>query len=486
MLSEILKTATLKTLSQKLKAKEFSATELLEAYIKRVNAVNSKTNAFITLCEETAFDAAKSADKTIAEGKATTITGIPLGVKDNICTNGIKTTAGSKMLADFIPPYDATVIARLKNSGAVILGKTNMDEFAMGGSSQTSFFGGVCNPYDLSRVAGGSSGGSAASVAAALCPAALGSDTGGSVRQPAAFCGITGLKPTYSTVSRYGLIAFASSFDQIGPMAKTAEDCGILLHCIAGFDNNDFTTKGLDNIDYTAKIGKDIKGLVIGLPKEFFGDEIDAEYKQAVLNAAKYYEKMGCVIKEVSLPSLKYAVSAYYLISSAEAASNLSRYDGIKFGYRSENGKTYEEIIKNTRREGFGDEVKRRIMLGNYALSSGYYDKYYSNAVKIRSKIKAEYDAIFKECDVILTPTAPSVAYKIGTKENNPAQMYLADICTVTANITGLPAVCTTCGYDKNGMPISFSLTGRAFDEATILGAADNFERSFERREAQI
>ena len=486
MLNEILKTATLKDLSQKLKAKEFSATELLEACVKRAKTINPKTKAFISLCEETAIDSAKSADKKIADGTANAITGIPLAVKDNICTSGIKTTAGSKMLADFIPPYDATVVSKIKNSGAVILGKTNMDEFAMGGSSQTSFFGGVCNPYDLTRVAGGSSGGSAVAVAASVCPAALGSDTGGSVRQPAAFCGVTGLKPTYSTVSRYGLIAFASSFDQIGPVAKSAEDCGILLNAIAGFDDNDLTTKRLEKIDYTTKIGNDIKGLVIGLPKEFFGDEIDNEYKEAVINAAKYYEKMGCVIKEVSLPSLKYAVSAYYLISSAEAASNLSRYDGIKFGYRSKNGETYEEIIKNTRREGFGDEVKRRIMLGNYALSSGYYDKYYSKAVKIRSKIKAEYTEIFKECDVILTPTAPSVAYKIGTTEKEPTKMYLADVCTVTANITGLPAVCTTCGYDENGMPISFSLTGRAFDEATILGVADNFERTFERREAQL
>ena len=486
MLNELIKTATVKSLSDGLRLKKFSAVELLEAYLKNAKQKNEKTNAFITICEQSALEQAAKADEIISSGKANELTGIPLAIKDNICTKGIKTTAGSKMLADFVPPYDSTVVTALKNKGAVILGKTNMDEFAMGGASQTSYFGGVHNPYDLNRVAGGSSGGSAAAVASALCPAALGSDTGGSVRQPAAFCGITGLKPTYSTVSRFGLIAFASSFDQIGPMAKTAEDCAILLNSMVGFDENDFTTVKKPHTDYTAKIGQSVKGTVIGLPKEFFALDIDDEVKQSVLSAAKLYEKMGCEIKEVSMPSLKYGVAAYYLISSAEAASNLSRYDGIKFGYRSEIGATYEELIKNTRREGFGDEVKRRIMLGNYALSSGYYDEYYSKAVKIRSRIKAEYGEIFKTCDVILTPTAPTSAYKIGAQEEDIVKMYSADICTVTASIAGLPAISTTCGYDKCGMPIGFSLTGKAFDEATILGVADSFERTFERREASL
>ncbi|MEG1887478.1 MAG: Asp-tRNA(Asn)/Glu-tRNA(Gln) amidotransferase subunit GatA, partial [Oscillospiraceae bacterium] len=373
---------------------------------------------------------------------------------------------------------------RLKDENFVMLGKANMDEFAMGGSSQTSYFGGVKNPYNPECVTGGSSGGSAASVAAGLCAASLGSDTGGSVRQPAAFCGVTGLKPTYGAVSRYGLIAFASSLDQIGPIARSAEDCGIVLSAIAGFDPNDGTLKNLPKTDYCSKIGMNMQNIVIGIPKEFFSEGIDDEIKQSVMAAAAEYEKMGCILKEVSMPSLKYAVAAYYLISSAEAASNLSRYDGIKFGHRSALGDSYEDIIKNTRAEGFGDEVKRRIMLGNYALSSGYYDAYYNKAVKIRGKIKSEYDGIFQSCDCILTPTAPTVAYKIGALENDPVKMYSADICTVTVNISGLPAISLPCGYSNTDMPIGMSLVGKAFDEATIIGVADAFQRNFKAKEA--
>ena len=483
---DIIKTATLKELSKGLKNKDFTSTELTEAYLERAKSLNKGTAAYVTLCEDSAMEDAKKADALIADGKGSALTGIPFGIKDNLCTKDVKTTCASKMLSDFAPIYDATAVKRLKNQGVVILGKTNMDEFAMGGSSGTSYFGAVKNPYDLERVPGGSSGGSAAAVSASMCAAALGSDTGGSIRQPASFCGITGLKPTYGTVSRFGLVAFASSFDQIGPMAKSAEDCAIILNAIAGRDEYDSTCRIEKTHDYTSLIGKGAKDLVIGLPKEFFGDDIDASVKTAVFAAAETYKQMGAKIVEVSLPDLKYAVAAYYLISSAEAASNLSRFDGIKYGYRSEKGKTYEDLIKNTRREGFGEEVKRRIMLGNYALSSGYYDAYYNKAVKVRKKIKSEFDEIFKTCDLIITPTAPTTAYKSGSRENDPVKMYCADICTVTANIAGLPALSTTCGYDEDGLPIGMSLVGKAYNEETIISAAYEFEKIFERREAAL
>lgn len=485
-MKELIKTATIKKLSTHLKNKDFSAIELTAAYLERAKNLNPKTNAFITITEEKALLDAKKADELIADGKANLLTGIPLGIKDNICTKDIKTTCASKMLEDFIPVYNSTAFDRLEKQGAVIIGKTNMDEFAMGSTSGSSYFGAVKNPYDLTCVPGGSSGGSAAAVSASMCAAALGSDTGGSIRQPAALSGITGLKPTYGTVSRYGLIAFASSFDQIGPMAKTAEDCAIILKAIAGGDKFDSTCYDLGSKNYISRIGKGVKNLKIALPKEFFGDEIDAAIKTAVFNAAETFKNMGAEIINVSLPDLKYAVAAYYLISSAEAASNLSRYDGIKYGHRSEKGKSYEEIIKNSRREGFGKEVKRRIMLGNYALSSGYYEAYYKKAVEIRAKLKSGLDEIFKTCDFILTPTAPATAYKIGSIEKNPVKMYSSDICTVLANITGLPAISTTCGYDEKGLPIGMSLMGKAGDEATIIGAADAIENQFERREAAL
>lgn len=478
--------SSVKELSRQLKEKKISAKELTQAFLDRINSEADKTNSFVTVCGRTAIEQAEAAQRVIDSGNGSVLTGIPFGIKDNICTQNVKTTCASRMLEDFIPPYNATVVDRLLKNNVVILGKNNMDEFAMGGSSQTSYFGGVNNPYDFSCVTGGSSGGSAAAVSAGLCPVSLGSDTGGSIRQPASFCGVTGLKPTYGAVSRYGLIAFASSLDQIGPIAHSAEDCGLVLSAIAGRDSNDSTSQRIENSDYCAKIGMSLKGLTIGLPKEFFDDGVDDEVKTAVLAAAKKYEEMGCTIKQVSLPSLKFAVAAYYLISSAEAASNLSRYDGIKFGYRSDNGETYEEIIKNTRAEAFGDEVKRRIMLGNYALSSGYYDAYYNKAVKIKARLKDEYNEIFKVCDCILTPTAPTAAYKIGQQENDPVKMYTSDICTVTVNIAGLPAISTTCGYNGAGMPIGMSIVGRAFDEATIISVADAFEKNFERKGAEI
>lgn len=484
-LEQFILTAGLQAIVSGLKNKDFTATELTAAYLNRAKAKNKELSAFVTVNEENALAAAGAADEKLQKGGAEPLCGVPLAVKDNICTKGLRTTCASKMLEHFVPPYNATVVDRLARQNAVILAKANMDEFAMGGSSQTSYFGGVRNPFDPARVAGGSSGGSAAAVAAAMCPAALGSDTGGSIRQPSAFCGVTGLKPTYGTVSRYGLIAFASSLDQIGPIAGSAADCALLLNAIAGPDENDATSKNQPLQDYTAFIGASLKGKTIGLPKEFFTAGLDDSVKQAVLAAADFYKAQGCAVKEVSLPSLKYAVAAYYLISSAEAASNLSRFDGIKYGHRSENGRTYNDLIKNSRREGFGEEVKRRIMLGNYALSSGYYDAYYNKAVKIRGRLKAEYNAILQDCDCILTPTAPTTAYKIGQQENDPVKMYSADICTVTANISGLPAISTTCGYDANGMPIGMSITGRAFAEAEIIAVADAFEKSFASRRAE-
>ncbi len=481
-----IKKATVSDLHKGLKNKDFSALELAKAYLSRAKELQPKLSAFITLCEESALEDAKKADERIYKGEGTLLTGIPLGIKDNICTEGVRTTCASKMLEDFIPPYSATAAERLKAQNVVLLGKTNLDEFAMGSTSETSFFGGVRNPYDESRVAGGSSGGSAAAVAAGLCPVALGSDTGGSIRQPAAFCGVTGIKPTYGTVSRYGLVAFASSLDQIGPIGRNAEDCAFLLNAIAGADALDATCSTLPRPDYTSKLGKSINQYVVGVPSEFFGDNISDEVKCAVHQAAKELEKLGCTVKTVSLPSLKYAVAAYYLLSSAEAASNLSRYDGIKYGHRNTDGVTYEEQLCRTRSEGFGWEVKRRIMLGNYALSSGYYEAYYKKATQIRAKLRTEFEELFKGCDMLLTPTAPTTAYSMGKAEPNPVATYSADICTVTANISGLPAISTTCGYDSKGLPIGMSLIGRAFDEATILSVADRFEQTFERKEAAI
>lgn len=473
----------LKKLREMLDSKEISAVELTEQYFDRIENSDKEINSYITVCKENALADAKKAQEVIDSGNSGAFTGLPISVKDNICTLGVKTTCASHMLDDFIPPYNATVMEKLKEDNIVMLGKTNMDEFAMGGSSQTSYFGGVKNPYDLTRVTGGSSGGAAASVSADLCAAALGSDTGGSVRQPASFCGVTGLKPTYGTVSRWGLIAFASSLDQIGVIAKSAEDTGYMLEGIYGYDENDATSSKKSEGNYNSLIGSDVNKLKIGVPKEFFGDGLNDEVKTAVLNAVEYYKKLGCEIVDVSLPSLEYAVSAYYLISSAEAASNLSRFDGIKYGLRSGLGEDFNDLIKNSRREGFGQEVKRRIMLGNYALCSGYYDAYYKNATRIRTQIRNEYSDIFSKCDVMLTPTAPTTAYKIGEQENDPVKMYLADIYTVTVNIAGLPAISTTCGYDSKGLPIGMSLIGKAFDEKTIIAVCDRFEKDFERKE---
>lgn len=466
--------------------KEISVSELTDAYLDRINAVDGKLESYITVTADAAKKAAEKAQEKINKGESSPLCGIPLAIKDNICTDGVKTTCASKMLENFIPPYNATVMDRLENEGIVMLGKTSMDEFAMGGSTQTSAFKKTKNPYDLERVPGGSSGGSAAAVGASLCAAAIGSDTGGSIRQPSSFCGVTGLKPTYGRVSRYGLVAFASSLDQIGPIAKSAADCAVILNAISGYDSHDGTSSRNNVPDFTEKIGQDVKGMKIALPKEFYADGIDDDVRTAVLKAADYYKSIGAELIDCSMPSLKYAVAAYYLISSAEASSNLSRYDGIKYGHRSEEGESFNELIANSRREGFGEEVKRRIMLGNYALSSGYYDAYYGKAMALKQKIREEYEQIFTCCDVILTPTAPTVAYGLHENISDPAKMYQADICTVTVNIASLPAISTTCGYDSNDMPIGMSIIGKKWDEATIIQAADTYEKNFVRQNAAI
>lgn len=468
----------LRDMRKALDGKEISSAELTKAYLENIKKYDDKLECYITVTEEGALAQAEKAQAVIDSGEAQALTGIPLAVKDNICTEGVKTTCSSKILENFIPPYNATVMEKLNSQSIVMLGKTSMDEFAMGGSTQTSAFKKTKNPYNVNCVPGGSSGGSAAVVAAGLAPAALGSDTGGSIRQPSAFCGVTGIKPTYSRVSRYGLVAFASSLDQIGPIAKNSYDCGLILNAICGFDPHDGTSSKLEVPDFTAKIGQSVKGMKIALPKEYFAEGIDDEVRTSVLKAADEYKAMGAELVECSMPSLKYAVPCYYLLACAEAASNLSRYDGIKYGHRTPKADSYEELIIKSRSEGFGEEVKRRILLGNYCLSSGYYDAYYRKALALRQLIREEYNAIFDKCDVILTPTTPTVAYS-PEKTADPVEMYQADICTVTVNIAGLPAVSTPCGYDKNGMPIGFSIIGRKFDEQTVLQVSDAYEQGF-------
>ncbi len=466
---------TISELRKKLDEKSISSVELTQEYLENIKK-HPEFGAYNTVCEEEAINMAKCADERIAKGESTPLLGIPMAIKDNICTKDIKTTCSSKMLAEYAPPYNATVMDKLYGEGIVVLGKTSMDEFAMGGSSQTSFLSKPKNPFDTECVPGGSSGGSATAVAANLCAAALGSDTGGSIRQPAGFCGITGMKPTYGTVSRFGLVAFGSSLDQIGPMANSAEDCATILNAIAGQDAHDRTTRP-HSIDFTSLLGKDIKGMKIGIPVEFFGDGIDEEIKTAVYAVAEFYKNCGAELVEVSMPTLKYAVSAYYLLACAEASSNLSRYDGVKYGYRTDSPESYDQLIKKTRSEGFGSEVKRRILLGTYALSSGYYDAYYKKALAVRQQCRKEHEEIFEKCDVMLTPTTPTVAYKCGANIDDPVKMYLADICTVTANIAGIPSASVPCGTNKDGMPMGFSLSAKRFDDAKVLQFAHLFEK---------
>lgn len=468
--------STIHEYAELLKQRKLSSVELTKQYLARIEKADAQIGSYITVCPDEALAAAGKADERIARGEATLLTGIPVGIKDNICTEGITTTCASKMLYNFVPPYDATVTKRLKNEGAVILGKLNMDEFAMGSSTESSYFKKTKNPYDLTRVPGGSSGGSAASVSADLVPYALGSDTGGSIRQPAAFCGNVGLKPTYGLVSRFGLIAFASSLDQIGSFTKDVTDCAIVLNAIAGYDKMDSTSVDADKTDYTKALGLPLKGMKVGVPKQYLESGIQSEIREAVENAIKVYEMLGAECEECSLPLSKFALPAYYLISSAEASSNLARFDGIKYGYRAEGYHGLADLYERTRSEGFGEEVKRRIMLGTYALSSGYYDAYYKKAQQVRGLIKRDFAACFEKYDVLLTPTTPTTAYKFGEK-SDPVAMYMGDICTVAVNIAGLPAISIPAGLDKKGMPIGIQLIANSFDERKLLTAAFAYER---------
>ena len=464
--------------SKMLKDKEISSVELTNALLDRIDEKDKSIEGYITVAKESALNSAMLADEKIKNGEISPLTGVCASVKDNICTDKILTTCASKMLYNFVPPYDATVVKNLKAQNSVIIGKTNMDEFAMGSSTETSYFKTTKNPHDLAKVPGGSSGGSAAVVAADEAIFALGSDTGGSIRQPSAFCGVVGLKPTYGLVSRFGLVAFASSLDQIGPITKTVADSAIVLNSIAGYDKMDSTSADEKADDYTKSLGESVKGLKIGIPKEYIGEGIQKEVKDAIMNAAKVYESMGAEIFEFSLPMTKYALPAYYIMSSAEASSNLARFDGVKYGYRAENYTDLTDMYLKTRSEGFGSEVKRRIMLGTYALSAGYYDAYYKKAQQARTLIRNSFAEAFDKFDVILTPTAPTTAFEIGKNITDPITMYLNDICTVSVNIAGLPAISIPCGYDETNMPIGLQLIAKPFAENTLFKTAYAFEQN--------
>ncbi len=470
---------TVHELQEKIANKELTIKEINEAYINQIKEKEKDVQAFITDLTEEAIKDAEKIDGKIKNGeKLGDLAGIPIGIKDNICTKGIKTTCASKMLENFISPYDATVMEKINAENMINLGKLNMDEFAMGGSTENSYFKKTRNPWDLERVPGGSSGGSAAAVAAKMVPWALGSDTGGSIRQPASFCGVVGLKPTYGLVSRYGLVAFASSLDQIGPITKDVKDAAILLNVIAGHDEKDTTSVDIPKKDYVKALTGNIKGLKIGVPKEFFGEGINEEVKSSLLKAIEKYKELGAEIEEFSLDVAKYSLATYYIIACAEASSNLGRFDGVRYTYRTKEYKNMKELFRKSRSEGFGPEVKRRIILGTYVLSSGYYDAYYKKAQKVRTMVMNEFSKGFEKFDVILTPTSPTVAFKIGEKSNNPLEMYLADICTVSVNIAGLPGISIPCGFDKQGMPIGMQLIGNKFEEETILNAAYAFEKN--------
>lgn len=463
---------TVHELMEKVKNKEITIEEITKAYADRINEKEPEVNAFVSTRLEEAIAESKNPEA-----------GIPIGIKDNICTKGIKTTCSSKMLENFVSPYDATVITKIKEKNMPILGKLNMDEFAMGSSTENSSFKITRNPWNLNKVPGGSSGGSAAAVAANLVPWALGSDTGGSIREPASFCGIVGLKPTYGLVSRSGLVAFASSLDQIGPMTKDVEDSALLLNIIAGHEENDSTSVKREKIDYTKNLKNSIQGMKIGVPKEFFGEGINPEVKKSLENSIEEYKKLGAIVEECSLDVSESSLAAYYIIACAEASSNLGRFDGIRYGYRAKDYKNLKELFVKSRTEGFGKEVKRRIILGTYVLSSGYYDAFYKKAQKVRTYVKNKFDECFKKYDVLLTPVAPTTAFDIGSKTNNPLEMYLADICTVSINIASVPAISIPCGVDSNNMPIGMQLIGNRFQEEKILNAAYAIEQQIKFRE---
>ena len=475
---------TVHELQEKLKNKELTITEITQAYVDRINEKEKDVEAFVTTLKDEALAQAKDVQAKVERGEIKgELAGIPIGIKDNLCTKGIRTTCSSRMLEDFIAPYNATIVEKVNNENMINLGKLNMDEFAMGSSTETSYFKKTKNPWNLNKVPGGSSGGSAAAVAANLVPWALGSDTGGSIRQPASLCGVVGLKPTYGLVSRFGLVAFASSLDQIGPITKDVTDSAILLNLIAGHDERDTTSVNKEKEDYTEALKNDVKGMKIAVPKEFFGEGINEEVKASLEKAIEKYKEMGATVEEVSLDVAEYALAAYYIIACAEASSNLGRFDGIRYGYRTKNYTNLKELFKNSRSEGFGAEVKRRIILGTYVLSSGYYDAYYKKAQQVRTLVSKKFEEVFEKYDVILTPTSPITAFNIGEKSDNPLEMYLADICTVSINIAGVPAISIPCGVNSEGMPIGMQLIGNKFQEKKILNAAYAYEQEIKFRE---
>ena len=470
---------TVHELVEKLEKKEITITEITKAYVDRIEEKESDVKAFVTVCKDEALEKAKEVEEKVNKGEIKSkLAGIPIGIKDNICTKGIRTTCSSRMLENFIAPYDATVIEKINAESMITLGKMNMDEFAMGASTEYSYFKKTCNPWDLKRVPGGSSGGSAAAVAAGMVPWALGSDTGGSIRQPSSFCGTVGLKPTYGLVSRYGIVAFASSLDQIGPITKDVTDSAMLLNIITGHDKKDTTSLPIEKKDYTKSLINDVKGLKIGVPKEYFGEGINPEVKEILDRAIEKYKELGAEVEECSIDIAEYALATYYIIACAEASSNLGRFDGVRYGYRAKEFNSLKELFKNSRSEGFGAEVKRRIILGTYVLSSGYYDAYYKKAQQVRTLVKNKFDEAFKKYDIILTPSSPTVAFEIGTRSNNPLEMYLADICTVPVNIAGLPGISIPCGVDSQGMPVGMQLIGNRFSEETLLRFAYTYEQN--------
>ncbi|GMQ90940.1 MAG: Asp-tRNA(Asn)/Glu-tRNA(Gln) amidotransferase subunit GatA [Gammaproteobacteria bacterium] len=469
-------TKTITKLIAGLKAGEFSSEELTSHFLDRAQQ-QKDLNAFITIDRDATLEQARAADRALKQNKVNLLTGIPLAHKDIFCTENMLTTCGSKILYNFVSPYSATVIEKFNQCGAVILGKTNMDEFAMGSSNETSYYGPVNNPWDRDRVPGGSSGGSAVSVAARLAPGATGTDTGGSIRQPASLCGITGLKPSYGRVSRFGMIAFASSLDQAGPMTQTAEDAALLLQAMAGFDERDSTSVDKAVPDYTVGLDNNLKGLRIGIPKIFFAEGLDSQVAAVVEAAIDEYRKMGAELVDIDLPNSNLAVPCYYVLAPAEASSNLSRFDGVRYGYRAEEYKDLNDMYTRTRTQGFGEEVKRRIMIGTYALSSGYYDAYYLKAQKLRRLISNDFDQAFEQCDVIMGPTAPGTAFKQGEKTDDPVSMYLNDIYTISVNLAGIPAISIPAGFDKQGLPVGLQIIGRYFDEACLLNVAHRYQQ---------
>ncbi|MEE8365400.1 MAG: Asp-tRNA(Asn)/Glu-tRNA(Gln) amidotransferase subunit GatA [Gammaproteobacteria bacterium] len=469
-------TESIKEIQQGLAEGRFSSVEITQDYLSKINQQNRVLNCFITITDDLALKQARAADASIARGETKALTGVPIAHKDIFCTDGIKTSCASKILDNFIAPYDATIIEHFKRDGAVTLGKTNMDEFAMGSSNENSYFGPVANPWDLERVPGGSSGGSAAAVAARLAPAATGTDTGGSIRQPAALCGITGIKPTYGRVSRYGMIAFASSLDQAGALAHSAEDCALLLQTMAGFDPRDSTSIDQSVPDYSVDLEQDIKGVKIGLPQEYFADGLDADVARVVESAVDEFRKLGAEIVDISLPNTKLSIPVYYVVAPAECSSNLSRFDGVRFGYRCDNPADLEDLYKRSRGEGFGDEVIRRIMIGTYALSAGYYDAYYLKAQQLRRLIKQDYEQAFEQVDLILCPTTPEVAFKQGDKTDDPVSMYLQDIYTLALNLAGLPGMSVPAGFSQ-GLPVGVQLIGNYFEESRMLNVAHRFQQ---------